>query len=97
MEKKPDKPEDVTNKPLPSMSEPMEVQDAVAFTLATPFAQPIIAASKSKAQNHSISIFLRRCHVQLSSVNRLYRQPRFFIFAIIKFYGVLILITCQRY
>ncbi|KAJ3649127.1 hypothetical protein Zmor_020887 [Zophobas morio] len=82
MEKKPDKPEDVTNKPLPSMSEPMEVQDAVAFTLATPFAQPIIAASKSKAmskaQNHSISIFLRRCHVQLSSVNRLYRQPSFF-------------------
>ncbi|XP_063909722.1 caldesmon-like isoform X6 [Zophobas morio] len=50
MEKKPDKPEDVTNKPLPSMSEPMEAQDAVAFTLATPFAQPIIAASKSKAQ-----------------------------------------------
>lgn len=50
MEKKPDEPEDVTNKPLPSMSEPMEVQDAVASTLATPFAQPIIAASKSKAQ-----------------------------------------------
>lgn len=50
MEKKPDEPEDVTNKPLPSMSEPTEVQDAVASTLATPFAQPIITASKSKAQ-----------------------------------------------
>lgn len=50
MEKKPDEPEDVTNKPLPSMSEATEVQDAVASTLATPFAQPIITASKSKAQ-----------------------------------------------
>ncbi|XP_047522213.1 uncharacterized protein LOC125061088 isoform X24 [Pieris napi] len=50
MEKKPDEPENVTNKPLPSMSEPTEVQDAVASTLATPFAQPIITASKSKAQ-----------------------------------------------
>lgn len=50
MEKQPDEPEDVTNEPLPSMSEPMEVQDAVASTLATPFAHPIIAASKSKAQ-----------------------------------------------
>lgn len=49
MEKKPDEPEDVTNKPLPSMSEPTEVQDAVAPTLATLFAQPIITASKSKA------------------------------------------------
>ncbi|CAG4988173.1 unnamed protein product [Colias eurytheme] len=38
------------NKPLPSMSEPTEVQDALASTLATPFAQPIITASKSKAQ-----------------------------------------------
>ncbi|CAB3244139.1 unnamed protein product [Arctia plantaginis] len=50
MEKQPDEPEDFMNEPLPSKSEPMEVQDAVAFTLATPFAQPIIAASKSKAQ-----------------------------------------------
>lgn len=50
MEKNPDEPEDVTNKPLSSMSEPMEVQDAVASTLTTPFAQPIIAALKSKAQ-----------------------------------------------
>ncbi|XP_045783509.1 zinc finger protein 184-like isoform X2 [Maniola jurtina] len=50
MGKKPDEPEDVTNKPLPSMSEPTEVQDDVASTLATPFAQPIITASKSKAQ-----------------------------------------------
>uniref|UniRef100_A0A2A4JCH2 Uncharacterized protein n=1 Tax=Heliothis virescens TaxID=7102 RepID=A0A2A4JCH2_HELVI len=50
MEEKPDEPEDVTNKPLPSMSEPTEVQEAVASTIATPFAQPIIAASKSKAQ-----------------------------------------------
>nr|XP_049702615.1 zinc finger protein 143 isoform X2 [Helicoverpa armigera] len=50
MEKQPDEPEDFTNEPLPSKSEPMEVQDAVASTLATPFAQSIIAASKSRAQ-----------------------------------------------
>ncbi|XP_054735969.1 uncharacterized protein LOC129242993 isoform X1 [Anastrepha obliqua] len=50
MEKQPDELGDVTNEPLPSMSEPMEVQDAVTSTLATPFAQPIITASKSKAQ-----------------------------------------------
>ncbi|PZC75234.1 hypothetical protein B5X24_HaOG206541 [Helicoverpa armigera] len=50
MEKQPDEPEDFTNEPLPSMSEPMEVQDAVASTIATPFAQSIIAASKSRAQ-----------------------------------------------
>lgn len=50
MENQPDDPEDFTNEPLPSMSEPMEVEDALASTLATPFAQPIIASSKSKAQ-----------------------------------------------
>ncbi|KAL3268310.1 hypothetical protein HHI36_007428 [Cryptolaemus montrouzieri] len=50
MEKQPDEPEDFTNEPLPSMSEPMGVQDAVAPTSATPCAQTIIAASKSKAQ-----------------------------------------------
>nr|XP_037874159.1 uncharacterized protein LOC101743591 isoform X3 [Bombyx mori] len=50
MEKQPDVPEDFTNEPLPSMNVPMEVEDAVASTLATPFAQPIIFASKSKAQ-----------------------------------------------
>ncbi|CAK1600750.1 unnamed protein product [Parnassius mnemosyne] len=50
MEKQPAEPDDFTNEPLPSMSKPMEVQDAVASTLATPFAQPIISASKSKAQ-----------------------------------------------
>ncbi|XP_047522229.1 uncharacterized protein LOC125061088 isoform X39 [Pieris napi] len=49
MGKKPDELEDVTNK-LPSMSEPTEVQDPVASTLATLFAQPIMTASKSKAQ-----------------------------------------------
>ncbi|KAL3279566.1 hypothetical protein HHI36_017073 [Cryptolaemus montrouzieri] len=50
MEKQPDESEDFTNEPLPSMSEPMYVQDALASTSSTPFAQPIIAASKSKAQ-----------------------------------------------
>ncbi|KAL3277472.1 hypothetical protein HHI36_012818 [Cryptolaemus montrouzieri] len=48
--KQSDEPEDFTNEPLPSMSELMEVQDALASTSATPFALPIIAASKSKAQ-----------------------------------------------
>ncbi|KAL3287709.1 hypothetical protein HHI36_002173 [Cryptolaemus montrouzieri] len=50
MEKQPDKPEDFTNEPLPSMSEPMKIQDAVASTSVTPLVQPIITASKSKAQ-----------------------------------------------
>ncbi|KAL3284260.1 hypothetical protein HHI36_018422 [Cryptolaemus montrouzieri] len=50
MEKQPDESEDFTNEPIPSMSEPMKVQDAIASTSAMPFAQPIIAASKSKAQ-----------------------------------------------
>ncbi|KAL3286220.1 hypothetical protein HHI36_000731, partial [Cryptolaemus montrouzieri] len=49
MKKQPDKPEDFTNEPLPSKRKPMEVQDALASTSETPFAQPIIAASKSKA------------------------------------------------
>ncbi|KAL3286387.1 hypothetical protein HHI36_000896 [Cryptolaemus montrouzieri] len=56
MEKQPDEPEDFTNEALPSMSEPMEVQDAVASTSATPFAQSIIAASKSKAQKQLFHI-----------------------------------------
>ncbi|KAL3281523.1 hypothetical protein HHI36_004731 [Cryptolaemus montrouzieri] len=46
MEKEPDEPEDFTN----------EVQAAVASTTAMPFAQPIIAASKSKAQTQRISL-----------------------------------------
>ncbi|CAK1553012.1 unnamed protein product [Leptosia nina] len=45
IEKQPDEPKDITNE-LPSMSEPMEVQDAVASTLA----QTIFAPYKSKAQ-----------------------------------------------
>ncbi|KAJ8705682.1 hypothetical protein PYW08_012728 [Mythimna loreyi] len=45
-----DEPEDVKNEPLPLKSEPIEVENAVASTLATPFAQPIFAAFKSKAQ-----------------------------------------------
>ncbi|KAL3279147.1 hypothetical protein HHI36_016661, partial [Cryptolaemus montrouzieri] len=50
VEKQPEEPEDFTNEPLPSMSEPMEVQHAIASTLATPLAQPIISASNLKAQ-----------------------------------------------
>ncbi|KAL3279652.1 hypothetical protein HHI36_017158 [Cryptolaemus montrouzieri] len=50
---KPDEPEDFTNEPLTSMGDAKEVQDAVESTSATPFAQPIIAASKSKAQKQS--------------------------------------------
>ncbi|KAL3265653.1 hypothetical protein HHI36_009858, partial [Cryptolaemus montrouzieri] len=49
MEKQPDEPEDFTNEPIPSMSGPMKVQDAVASTSASPFEQPIKAALKSKA------------------------------------------------
>ncbi|KAL3287253.1 hypothetical protein HHI36_001730, partial [Cryptolaemus montrouzieri] len=50
MEEQPDAPEDFTNEQLHSMSEAIEVQDALASTSATLYAQPIIAASKSKAQ-----------------------------------------------